>query len=77
MKYIYLIFNEVTSEDIKDEIEHLSNFLLLKISRILDFIIRSSCNSCNLVELESKVEQSGKSSQVWKKLKHSLIGRLF
>ena len=44
-------------EDINDEIEHLSNFLLLKISRVVDFIIRSSCNSCNLVELVSKVEQ--------------------
>ena len=44
-------------EDINDEIEHLSNFILLKISRVVDFIIRSSCNSCNLFELASKVEQ--------------------
>ena len=44
-------------EDINDEIEHLSNFLLLKISRVVDFIIRSSCNCYNLGELASKVEQ--------------------
>ena len=28
-------------EDINDNIEHLSNFILLKISRVVDFIIRS------------------------------------
>ena len=42
-------------EDINDEIEHLSNFLLLKIRRVVDFKIRSSCTSCNLVELASTV----------------------
>ena len=44
-------------EYINDEIEHLSNLLLLKISRVVDFIIRSSYNSCNLVELASKIDQ--------------------
>ena len=48
---------KIFREDINDEIEHLSNFLLLKISRVVDFIIRSSCNSCSLVELVSKVDQ--------------------
>ena len=44
-------------EDLSDEIEHLSNFRLLKISRVVNFIIRYSFSICVLVELVSKVEQ--------------------
>ena len=58
-KSIITIFRE----DINYEIEHLSNVLLLKISRVVYFIIQYSCNSCNLVELVSKES----SSQFWKK----------